>query len=237
MTIILRSPSVPPPAHERVPPLRNGDCLTRAEFERRYSAMPEVKKAELIEGIVYMPSPVSFLDHAEPHAVAIGWLTFYRMITPGIRIGDNGTVRLDNDNEPQPDVFAIIPVGAGGQATIGPDKYVEGAPELVMEIAASSVSIDMHKKLNAYRRNGVKEYVVWLVEDQEILWLALRDGEYVPLVPDTDGLFHSEVLPGLVMDPAAILLGNLKKLNDDHVKQAGTETHSAFLQTLRSAPR
>lgn len=232
MTTILHRPANRDTQKDRIPPLRNGDRLTRDEFERRYEAMPEVKKAELIEGIVYMPSPVSFLDHAEPHATAINWLGFYKMITPGVRIGDNGTVRLDNDNEPQPDIFVIIPPERGGQAKIDADKYITGAPELVVEIAASSVSIDTHKKLEAYRRNGVKDYVIWLVEENEIRWLVLRDGSFVTLEPDADGLLRSEALPGLVMDPLALLVGDLRKMSDDQASQRDTEAHARFVDAL-----
>src|SRR3954447_12146650 len=100
---------------EHAPPLRNGDHLDRVEFERRYHTMPEVKKAELIEGVVYMPSPVSFVNHGEPHAHLLGWLTNYRFQTLGVRVGDNATVRLDMDNEPQPD--AVLLIDPNGQAT------------------------------------------------------------------------------------------------------------------------
>src|SRR2546426_7091508 len=91
-------PRVQPP----VPPLETGDHLTRAEFERRYEAMPHLKKAELIEGVVLMPSPARLRRHARPHAHLIAWLVQYETGTPGIVVGDNGTARLDLDNEPQP---------------------------------------------------------------------------------------------------------------------------------------
>src|SRR5262245_22343202 len=88
-----------------VPPLRAGDRLSRGEFERRYEAMPEVNKAELIEGVVYMPSPTSLNEHGGPHFDLIGWLALYRAFTPGVQGGDSTTVRLDEDNEPQSDAF------------------------------------------------------------------------------------------------------------------------------------
>ena len=150
-----------------VPKLRNGDRLTRVEFERRYEAMPEVKKAQLIEGIVYMPSPVRHTQHGKPRAIVMGWLGYYVSKTPRIEIGDNGTSRLDEDNEPQPDAMLLLPKHMGGTAWIDDDGYVSGAPDFVCEVAASSVSIDMHAKLNAYRRNGVREYLVIRTEDQD----------------------------------------------------------------------
>jgi Uma2 family endonuclease len=150
-------PDATPPS--RIPPLQHGERLTRAEFERRYAAMPYVKKAELIEGVVYMPSPVSDA-HSGRHFNLNGWLFLYSMFTPGVTGGDNGTLRLDMDNEPQPDGFLRILESHGGQARVDADGYVTGAPELVDEIAVSSASIDLHAKLNVYRRNGVREYVV-----------------------------------------------------------------------------
>jgi Uma2 family endonuclease len=136
------------------PPLEPGDHLSRDEFERRYEMMPGVKKAELIEGIVYMPSPVRMNLHGVPHSRLIGWLLLYETSTPGIRSSDNTSVRLDKKNEVQPDAFMIILPECGGQARISDDDYLEGAPELVAEIAGSSVSFDLHTKLRVYQRNA-----------------------------------------------------------------------------------
>jgi Uma2 family endonuclease len=221
-------------ADGRIPPLQNGDRLTRPEFERRYAAMPHVKKAELIEGVVFMPCPVSN-EHAEPHFDLISWLGFYRAATPGISGGDNGTLRLDLDNEPQPDAFLRILTENGGQARVDEDGYVSGAPELVAEVARSSVSIDLHAKLNAYRRNGVREYLVWRVEDRTIDWFILRDGRYEPLTFGADGLYRSEILPGLWLDAAALLRGDL--LTVFQTVQRGLESpeHAAFLHRAREA--
>jgi len=155
--------------NQRVPELHNGDRLTRAEFERRYARMPQVNKAELIEGIVYIPSPVRYRAHSLPHSWLNAWLAYYASKTPGLEgVGNNGTVRLDEDNEPQPDLMLRLPEKAGGQSKVDPDDYVRGAPELVCEVAGSSVNIDLHANLNAYRRNGVKEYLVWRTEDEAI---------------------------------------------------------------------
>src|SRR5438034_6357013 len=120
---------------ESIPPLEPGDRLSRSEFERRYEAMPQLKKAELIEGVVYMPSPVRFRRHSRPHAVLVTWLGFYMAHTPGVEAGDNSTARLDLDNEPQPDALLLIDPACGGQARISEDDYIQSAPELVGEIA------------------------------------------------------------------------------------------------------
>jgi len=146
-------------AIEGVPVLRSGDRLTREEFERRYEAMTAVTKAELIEGVVYMPSPVSTEDHGSPHADLVGWLVVYRASTAGVQVADNSTVRLDWDNEPQPDAFLRILPQFGGQ-TRDEGRYVAGGPEWAGEVAASSVSsvsYDLHDKKESYRRNGVRE--------------------------------------------------------------------------------
>lgn len=205
----------------RVEPLQNGDRLTRDEFERRYSAMPHVKKAELVEGVVYMPSPVSTENHGSPHFDLAVVLGMYRMATPGVQGADNATVRLDLRNELQPDLFLRLSEFQGGQSRME-DGYVVGAPELIVEIAASSVSYDLHDKLNAYRRNGVCEYVVWRVTDRAIDWFVLRNGRYERLSLAEDQ-FHSDVFPGLWLDPGALIRGDLTRVTQ--VAQAGLASH------------
>ena len=147
-----------PPAAACVPELENGDRLTRCEFERRYAARPDLKKAQLIEGTVYMPSPVS-LAHSGPHAMIQTVLLVYAASTPGVRGEDNATVRLDLDNEPQPDVLLCIEPDAGGRCRVSGDNYLEGAPELVVEVAASSASIRPERqaaRVSAQRRAGIR---------------------------------------------------------------------------------
>lgn len=217
---------------ERIPPLESGDRLTRHEFERRYEAMPNVKKAELIEGVVYVASPLRFESHAEPHGLLIVWSGTYRVMTPGVRLGDNATVRLDLDNEPQPDVVLLIDPNAGGQAQLAEDDYIEGAPEFVAEIAASSASKDLHDKKTVYRRNGVQEYLVWQILENKLDWFALRKGEYVSLEPDEAGIIRSTVMPGLWLAVPALLTGNMLRVLS--VLQAGLSSveHTEFVQRL-----
>src|SRR3954447_20541145 len=139
-------PRMPTPVTP-IPPLEPGDQLTRDEFERRYDAMPHLKKAELIEGVVHMPSPVRWNQHASPQMALNCWLGNYWAYTPGVQAGDNGTIRLDLDNEPQPDAALIILPSHGGRVPLSPDDYIEGGPELAVEVAASSAAIDLHAKL------------------------------------------------------------------------------------------
>ncbi len=196
--------------NQTIPPLENGDRLTMAEFEHRYERMPELKKAELVEGIVYMASPLRIRQHGEPHSWIIGWLMVYKASTPGVQLGDNCTIRLDADNEPQPD--ALLRIETGGQSTISEDGYVEGAPELIAEIAASTVSIDVHEKLKVYRRNQVQEYIIWRVEEQELDWFRLVEGKYVQLEVNDEGIICSQAFPGLWLDKEALLAGDLAKV-------------------------
>jgi Uma2 family endonuclease len=218
----------------RVPELRAGDRLTRAEFERRYAAMPEVKKAELIEGVVYMPSPVSQAEHGGPHFDVVGWMALYRSATPGVEGGDNSTLRLDLENEPQPDAFLRIRPQWGGQ-TRDAGKYVEGAPELIAEVAASSVSYDLHDKLRAYQRNGVCEYLAWRVWDRAIDWFVLREGRYERLPLNSAGHYQSEVFPGLWLDPAALVGGDLAQVIAVLQQGLASPEHADFVRRLRTA--
>ncbi|MEH2049672.1 Uma2 family endonuclease [Nostoc sp.] len=215
--------------------LENGDKLTRYEFERRYNATPNLKKAELIEGIVYiMPAALRFRSHGQPHGWIIGWLVAYEAATPGIALGVEPTVRLDLDNEPQPDVVLLILPEVGGQTRLSEDDYIEGAPELVVEIAASSAAIDLHGKKQAYRRNGVKEYIVWQVLDQKLTWFSLEQGEYLELMPDHEGVLQSRVFPGLWLAATELLAGNMQGVLK--VLQAGLQSaeHGDFIKKLGS---
>ena len=212
-------------------PLENGARLTRAEFERRYEAMPHIKKAELIEGVVYMPSPVR-IEHSRKHGQIMLWIGAYQTATPGVDFGDNATLRLDADNEVQPDAFLRIVSAAGGASRVSEDHYLEGAPELIVEIAASSASYDLYDKMHVYRRNGVQEYIVWRIYDEALDWFQIQAGEYHHLEPDKDGLIHSQVFPGLRLDVAALLAGDLATVVAAVKAGAETEEHAAFVQRL-----
>ncbi len=228
------TPTTVPVDSGTIPRLRNGDHLSRDEFERRYRAMPEVKKAELIDGVVYMPSPVNFLQHGEPHGHLLWWLNSYRVRTPGVRVGTDATLRLDATNELQPDAVAFLDPAHGGQRAQLVEGYLQGAPELIAEIAASSVSIDRNRKLLVYQRNGVPEYLLWRVEDQAIDWFVLREGLYQPL-PMLEGCYHSEVLPGLWLDVRALLAGDLAAVLETLQRGLESAEHSAFVEQLRAA--
>jgi Uma2 family endonuclease len=215
----------------KIPPLESGDRLSRHEFERRYQAMLQLKKAELIEGVVYVASPLRFEGHAEPHSLLMVWLGTYKIMTPRVRVGDNPTVRLDLDNEPQPDAVLFID---GGQTQISLDDYIEGAPELVVEIAASSAAYDLHDKKRAYRRNGVQEYIVWQVFENKLDWFRLEVDEYVSLLPDSQGIIRSQIFPGLWLGVSALLQGEMRQVLAILQQGLVSSEYQDFVQRLSS---
>jgi Uma2 family endonuclease len=230
---MLQTPARPPQAPLfDIPPLENGDRLSRQEFERRYAAMPEGCKAELIEGIVYMAAALRYRSHGKPHSQLNGWLFSYQVATPGVEIADAITVRLDDENEPQPDIALFI--ATGGQTIISADDYVEGAPELLAEISASTVSIDLGAKKTAYQQNGVREYIVWRVLDGAIDWFYLDNGQYVDLPPDDDGILRSRQFPGLWLDRSALLSGHMPQVIAVLQTGLATAAHQTFCQSLKS---
>ncbi|MDW8201876.1 MAG: Uma2 family endonuclease, partial [Cyanobacteriota bacterium SKYGB_h_bin112] len=162
----------------------------------------------------------------------ITWLGIYKVATPGTRLGDNSTVRLDLENEPQPDAVLLIDPRAGGQTRFSDDGYVEGAPELVVEIAASSAAIDLRDKKRAYRRNGVQEYVVWQVLDRHLDWFRLQAEDYVNLQPDSEGILRSIVFPGLWLALPALLAGDMTQVLATLQQGLQSPDHTAFVQRL-----
>ncbi len=213
-------------------PLENGDRLSRAEFERRYAAMPAVKKAELIEGSVFMGSPVHHTAHGRPHSLIMTWLGTYFSATRGVDLSDNPTVRLDVDTVVQPDALLRIDPAVGGRSSVSVDDYITGAPELMVEIAASSASYDLHDKLRVYQRCGVQEYLVWRVYDEQIDWWELSEGVYMPLSADRQGVLASRVFPGLWLDRAALLAGKLDQVLATLQQGLSSIDHQAFVTRL-----
>lgn len=215
------------------PPLNSGDRLSRREFERRYAAHPELKKAELIEGVVYVSSPVQYDKHADPHFDIISWLGVYRAATPGVRGGDNATLRLDLENEPQPDVVLRLEPEVGGRSFVSEDGYLEGIPELIVEVAASSASYDLHDKRRAYARNGVPEYLVVQTYEKRVDWFVLHEGVYETLEPDEKGILRSEIFPGLWLHPTAFWSGDLATILAVLQEGLASPEYAAFKKQLQ----
>jgi Uma2 family endonuclease len=214
-------------------PLENGAHLSAFEFIRRYDAMPEVKKAELVNGIVYMASPIQLDQHGEPDALIQTWLGTYGIATFGVKHATNSTTRLGPDDVPQPDALLRILPECGGQARLDAKGYLQGAPELVIEVAASSTSIDAREKLASYRRAGVREYLLWRTMDQAVDWWLLENDEYHPLPAGTDRIIHSRVFPGLWLDVAALIARDGVKLMAKLREGLESAEHAGFEADLR----
>jgi Uma2 family endonuclease len=187
--------------------LENGDVMSREEFHRRYSECEALERVELIEGVVYMPSPIKFEGHADEQSMLLEWLMVYARGKDDLRAIGPASLLLDDQNEPEPDAMLF---------RLRDDRfeggYIKGAPELAVEIARSSVSRDLHQKKRAYERNGILEYLVWRTEDGAIDWFQLRDGSYVQRTPDAAGIIESEAFPGLRLNVPALLAHNRPQL-------------------------
>lgn len=217
---------------EEIPELENGDRLKRGEFEQRFDAMPELKKAELIKGVVYMASPVRRKKHGKPHLFINAWIGTYLAATPGTDAADNSSVRVDEDNMPQPDADLRIEEECGGQSYVDEDDYLQNVPELVIEVASSTASYDLHDKLEMYLLNGAKEYLVWRVIDKQIDWFVSQAGTYVRLQPDEHGIIASTIFPGLRLAVNAMLAGDLATVFAELQKGIASDEHQAFVAQL-----
>ena len=182
-----------------------------------------------------MPSPVKHRRHGKPHLRLSGWIAAYMAATPHLDGSDNTTVLLDNAHEVQPDILLRLEPERGGRSRVGLNDYITGAAELIVEVAASSASYDLHDKKRVYAHSGVREYLVVLTYEQAVRWFVLRTGEYEELAPAADGILRSEIFPGLWLDPAALWRQDLAGLLA--VLQAGLATpeHAAFVAQLIAA--
>jgi Uma2 family endonuclease len=216
-------------------PLLEGDCLTSAEFMRRWEEMPDLKHAELIDGIVYMPSPVS-RHHDGCHIVLAAWLSNYATVTPGCFPGIEATWLMDERQVPQPDLTLRILAEYGGQSGVaGP--YHSGAPELIVEVAVSSYSRDFGAKKRLYERMGVREYIVALPGEKKLFWFVRSPSGVLPLAADPDGIYRSECIPGLWLDAAALWNLDLSGINAMLQQGLASPEHSTFASQLAAGKR
>jgi len=230
MSVTLHRTEPETPLQAEILPLENGDRLDRATFHARYLAMPEGIKAELIGGVVYMASP-TYARHGMPHFEVTGWTFLYKSATPGVKGVDNTTILLTHDGEVQPDVCLLLPPERGGRIRQEGD-YLTGTPDLVVEVASSSASYDLHAKKAVYEAAGVPEYVVVLAREPRVVWLRLQEGRYVETAPGEDGLYRSEVFPGLWLDPAALLRGDSAALRQALERGLASAEHADFVSRL-----
>jgi Uma2 family endonuclease len=215
-----------------IEPLEAGDHLDQPTFHERYKAMPSTFRAELIGGMVIVPSPLS-AAHGFHHALVMAWLGTYGITTPCTNVGDNMTAILGESSEPQPDGALIIDPARGGQTGLSEDGYMTGAPELIVEVASSSASIDLHAKRRDYEQAGVLEYVVVVLRQRVVRWFVLQDGVYQELSPDADGIFRSRVFPGLWLHADALPQRDGATVMDVLRQGLATPEHAAFVQQLQ----
>jgi Uma2 family endonuclease len=221
-----------------LPPLEAGDHLDQATFHARYEAMPPDFRAELIGGVVFGPSPLR-KEHGSHHALVMGWLIHYSIATPGTETLDNTTAILGDDSEPQPDAALIIEPARGGQTSVSEEGYVTGPPELIVEVASGSESIDLHAKRRDYEQAGVLEYVVVVLRQHVVRWFVLQDGTYQEVAADASRIFTSTIFPGLWLDAPALIGLNGRQVMATLQHGIETPEHAAFVQQLqayRSAP-
>jgi hypothetical protein len=214
---------------ERVPPLGPGDKLTREEFLRRWEAHPEIKRAELIGGIVYMPSPVK-LEHGSVESDVGIWLGTYRVATPGTDGGHSTTTFL-LDDAPQPDLHLRVLAEHGGSSR-EEDGYPGGIPELLVEVCLSSAAYDLHVKYDLYETAQVPEYLAVLLYEREIRWHRLSDGKYQVLPSDADGIWRSRAFPGLWLDGDALLARDMSKVLERLQQGIQSAAHQEFVSLL-----
>jgi Uma2 family endonuclease len=221
------------PIRVAIPPLVEGQRLDQREFHRRYEAMPPETRAELIDGVVYMPSPLG-IEHGEASGDVVTWLGHYKVRTPGVQVLDGATAILGRKSEPQPDALLRILPDYGGR-TQNKRGFVHGAPELVVEVAKATRYIDLGPKLDDYERTGVQEYMVRAIDPDEVLWHVLRRRRLVKLSVGAGGLYRSQVFPGLWLDPQALLANDLAGMLAALDKGLATSEHAAFVARLAKA--
>jgi Uma2 family endonuclease len=217
-----------------LPPLMDGQHLDQLTFHERYEAMPPDTRAELVGGVVFMPSPMRS-DHGKQSRIVSGWLDRYERFTPGVEGGDGSTVKLDRGGEPQPDHLLLIAPESGGQCGLDEEGYLTGAPELIVEVARSSRKFDLNAKKTDYERAGVEEYLVVELDPDRIHWFIRRGGHFEDLSPGADGIYRSKVFPGLWLDAVAILARDHDRRDEVLERGLATPEHAAFVAKLAAA--
>ncbi len=234
-----------------IPPLRDGDRMDADEFMRRYTADRTVARAELLNGVVYVNArvnpddppggempPISSGGHGVPH-IRLGMvLAVYEAHTPGVEASNPTTIQPPGDDtRPEPDALLRILPECGGATTRDANDYLVGAPELIVEVSRATAGHDLGPRREAYRKSGVKEYVVWRTEDALLEWFILRRKQYDTLPPDAAGVVRSQTFPGLWLDTAALLAGDLAKVLAVLQQGVASPDHGAFVARLQKAAK
>ena len=217
----------------RPPGLVTGERLTVEEFLRRWEELPDLKNAELIDGVVYVSSPVS-LNHGSLDILIHWWLAHYAHATPGCKGGSNSTW-LMSGSAPQPDAYLrILPSHGGQSGNEGP--LGAGAPELAVEICVTSTEVDFGPKLALYQLAGVWEYITVEQFGQRMIWRVLENGAYVAQTLPADGIVRSRVFPGLWLDLAAFWADDGAKMLAVLNEGLASQDHRDFVAQL-AAPK
>jgi Uma2 family endonuclease len=221
-----------------LPPLENGDCLDQKTFHQRYRAMPEDFRAELIGGMVHMPSPQK-APHGDAGRLLGRWLDEYMEATPGTHAMQNSTQILGPESEPQPDACLFIEAAYGGQVKEDEDQFLVGTPEWIGEVSWSTESIDLHRKKLDYQKAGVREYAVLALRLQQVFWFARRRGKFTEVPLPHDGIFRSQAFPGLWLDAEAMLRNDRPRVLAALRQGLTSAEHAAFVSKLakRSAAK
>lgn len=216
---------------ERTTTLIDGMRLSRDEFLRRWDQLPEVKFAELIDGVVRLPSPLS-LEHGDIDNLLAWWTRTYAFETPGTKSSSNATWLMGED-APQPDQSLRLLPEYGGQSSLR-GRLAFGAPELAIEVSFASTPIDLHEKYRLYESSGVQEYLVVLVQSREVRWHHLEGDSYRLLEMDGEGLLCSVVFPGLWLDAAALFNEDEDRFQSVTRDGLASPEHGTFVEWLRT---
>jgi Uma2 family endonuclease len=229
---ISKQKSDSPKSERQYPLLDTGYHLSADEFHTRYQKMPEHVRAELIEGIVYMASPL-YSPHGDQHFLLASLCGAYQLETPGV-IGSIATsVRLDGKNEYQPDLHLRLDPKCGGRTRNPDKKMIWGGPEFVCEISNTTVEMDLHEKFDVYQRDGVLEYLAWQLQEEKLDLFGLQNGVFQKVSPDAHGILRSLAMPGLWLNVTAMLAGD--KVAASATLRAGLQSaeHTKFVKQLQ----
>ena len=167
--------------------------VKRITFEEYLDSLTEESKGDLFDGLLYMQTPPS-----DAHEEIFGFLfdilrNYVLEKNLGVVRGSRTAIRFAEEHGTQPDIVFI----SNARRHLIYPYYIDGAPEVVVEILSPSTrKLDRGKKMALYAENGVLEY--WQVdpEDQTAKFLRNNDGVWAPMPVGGDGIFHSEAISG-----------------------------------------
>jgi len=215
-----------------IPLLNPGDRLSQPEFHRRYETYPDDTRFELIGGIVYMMAPAGF-EHGRSGYDLTGILWAYERATPGVVGATGPTVILGESSEPEPDLVLMIAPDHGGRTRlkqINHKHYIEGPPELIVEVAHSTITFDLNAKRKDYQRGGVHEYIVLCLPQPSVKWFDLQQDDELSI--GEDGVLRSIAFPGLWIDAPALRDRNPDRLMKTLQRGIDSREHQEFVARL-----